>query len=119
MNVQEILQDLNDLFSVFDDPKDKFIQLMDMAKESGQLVDAEKIDTNKIETQEFVLKKGAHIINDIFGGNEDLFYLTKKYHSGVIIMHTQHQKQILQKKNKSNQLTLQPKRHSKRKKKNF
>ena len=48
MSVQEILQDLNDLFSVFDDPKDKFIQLMDMAKESGQLVDAEKIDTNKI-----------------------------------------------------------------------
>lgn len=48
MSVQEILQDLNDLFSVFDDPKDKFIQLMDMAKESGQLSDAEKIDKNKI-----------------------------------------------------------------------
>ena len=48
MSVQEILQDLNDLFSVFDDPKDKFIQLMDMAKESGQLVDAEKIDLSLI-----------------------------------------------------------------------
>ena len=48
MSVQEILKDLNDLFSVFDDPKDKFIQLMDMAKESGHLSDAEKIDKNKI-----------------------------------------------------------------------
>ena len=36
------------------------------------------IDTNKIETQEFVLSKGAHIINDIFGGSDDLFAITKK-----------------------------------------
>ncbi len=59
------------------------------------------IDTNKIETQEFVLKKGAHIINDIFGGNEDLFYLTKKYHSGVILMHTPAPPKIMQKKTQS------------------
>ena len=39
-------------------PKDKFII---------------SVDTNKIETQEFVLQQGAHIINDIFGGSEDLF----------------------------------------------
>ena len=39
-------------------PKDKFII---------------SIDTNKIETQEFVLQQGAHIINDVFGGSEDLF----------------------------------------------
>ena len=26
------------------------------------------VDTNKIETQEFALKSGVHIINDIFGG---------------------------------------------------
>ena len=36
------------------------------------------IDTNKIETQEFALQQGAHIINDIYGGNEDLFILSKK-----------------------------------------
>ena len=53
-------------------PKDKFII---------------SIDTNKIETQEFALQQGAHIINDIFGGSEDLFYLSKKYNNGLILMH--------------------------------
>ena len=48
MTVQKTLQDLNDLFSVFDNPKDKFIQLMDMAKESEGLRDSEKTDHNKI-----------------------------------------------------------------------
>ena len=48
MTVQKTLQDLNDLFSVFDNPKDKFIQLMDMAKESEGLPDSEKTDYNKI-----------------------------------------------------------------------
>ena len=46
------------------------------------------IDTNKIETQEFALSQGAHIINDIYGGSEDLFLLTKKYKSGLVLMHT-------------------------------
>ena len=54
-------------------PKDKFII---------------SVDTNKIETQEFVLKQGAHIINDIFGGSEELFILSKKYKNGLILMHT-------------------------------
>ena len=54
-------------------PKDKFII---------------SIDTNKIETQEFALQQGAHIINDVFGGSEDLFYLSKKYNNGLILMHT-------------------------------
>ena len=48
MTVQETLQDLNDLFSIFENPKDKFIQLMDMAKESEGLPDSEKTDHNKI-----------------------------------------------------------------------
>ena len=46
------------------------------------------IDTYKTETQEFVLQRGAHIINDIYGGNKDLFFLSKKYKSGLILMHT-------------------------------
>jgi len=46
------------------------------------------VDTNKIETQEFALKQGVHIINDIFGGSEDLFILSKKYKNGLILMHT-------------------------------
>ena len=54
-------------------PKDKFII---------------SIDTNKIETQEFALQQGAHIINDVFGGSEDLFYLSKKYNNGLVLMHT-------------------------------
>tara|TARA_Y100000590_G_scaffold228926_1_gene258292 strand:+ start:998 stop:1774 length:777 start_codon:yes stop_codon:yes gene_type:complete len=59
------------------------------------------IDTNKTETQEFVLQKGAHIINDIFGGNKDLFDLTKKYHNGLILMHTPAPPKIMQRKTKS------------------
>ena len=54
-------------------PKDKF---------------AISVDTNKIETQEFALQNGAHIINDIYGGSEDLFFLTKKYKNGLVLMHT-------------------------------
>jgi len=56
------------------------------------------IDTNKIETQEFVLKNGAHVINDIFGGSEDLFLLTKKYKNGLILMHTPAPPKIMQSK---------------------
>ena len=48
MSVQKSLSDLNDLFIIFDDPKDKFVQLMDMAKESEKLTEIEKIDSNKI-----------------------------------------------------------------------
>lgn len=48
MTVLERLQEMNDLFSIFDNPKDKFIQLMDMAKESEGLTDSEKLEINKI-----------------------------------------------------------------------
>ena len=48
MSVQRSLQDLNDLFIIFEDPKDKFVQLMDMAKESEKLTEIEKTDINKI-----------------------------------------------------------------------
>ena len=54
-------------------PKDKFII---------------SIDTNKIETQEFALQQGAHIINDVFGGSEDLFHLSIKYNNGLVLMHS-------------------------------
>ena len=46
------------------------------------------IDSYKIETQEYALNNGAHIINDIFGGSQDLFDLTKKFKTGLILMHT-------------------------------
>ena len=59
------------------------------------------VDTNKIETQEYVLGKGAHIINDIFGGSEDLFFLSKKHKNGLILMHTPAPPKIMQKKTKT------------------
>ena len=48
MTIQEKLKDLKELFLMFEDRKDQFIQLMDMAKESGELSDSEKVDKNKI-----------------------------------------------------------------------
>ena len=56
------------------------------------------IDTNKTETQEFVLSRGAHIINDIFGGSTDLFTLSKKYKNGLILVHTPAPPKIMQQK---------------------
>ena len=48
MNMQQQLTSLRDLFMLFEDPKDKFVQLMDMAKESEYLKENEKIEKNKI-----------------------------------------------------------------------
>ena len=48
MNMQQELTSLRELFMLFEDPKDKFVQLMDMAKESGQLKENEKVELNKI-----------------------------------------------------------------------
>ena len=48
MNVQQQLTSLRELFMLFEDPKDKFVQLMDMAKESEHLKENEKIEQNKI-----------------------------------------------------------------------
>ena len=46
--MQQQLTSLRDLFMLFEDPKDKFVQLMDMAKESEQLKENEKVEQNKI-----------------------------------------------------------------------
>ena len=48
MNMQQQLNSLRELFMLFEDPKDKFVQLMDMAKESEQLKENEKVEQNKI-----------------------------------------------------------------------
>ena len=56
------------------------------------------IDTYKTETQEFVLSRGAHIINDIFGGSTDLFALSKQYKNGLVLMHTPAPPKIMQQK---------------------
>ena len=48
MNMQQQLTNLRELFMLFEDPKDKFVQLMDMAKESEELKENEKVEQNKI-----------------------------------------------------------------------
>ena len=48
MNIQQQLTSLRELFMLFEDPKDKFVQLMDMAKESEPLKENEKVEQNKI-----------------------------------------------------------------------
>ena len=48
MNMQQQLTSLREVFMLFEDPKDKFVQLMDMAKESEQLKENEKVEQNKI-----------------------------------------------------------------------
>ena len=42
------LNDVREIFELFEDPKDKFIQLMDMAKESKVLELSDRVDKNKI-----------------------------------------------------------------------
>lgn len=46
---QDKLNELKELFEIFEDPKDKFIQLMDMAKESTIFNKSDRNETNKID----------------------------------------------------------------------
>ena len=48
MTIQESMSELAALFAIFDNPKDKFVQLMDMARESGGLTENEQTEQNKI-----------------------------------------------------------------------
>jgi len=59
-SIDQELDNLYDLFSIFDDRKDQFIQIMDMAKESNSLSDEYKTDSNKISgctSQAWVISK--------------------------------------------------------------
>ena len=47
-NIEEELKSLQEIFSIFENPKDKFLQLMDMAKDQRPLHDKDKIESNKI-----------------------------------------------------------------------
>ena len=55
-SIEQELDNLYDLFSIFDDRKDQFIQIMDMAKESNSLSDEYKTDL--IRFQDAHLKHG-------------------------------------------------------------
>tara|TARA_B100001996_G_scaffold265877_1_gene207601 strand:- start:182 stop:613 length:432 start_codon:yes stop_codon:yes gene_type:complete len=47
-NIEEELKSLQEIFEIFENPKDKFLQLMDMAKDQRPLHDKDKIESNKI-----------------------------------------------------------------------
>ena len=46
--IKEELKNLKEVFEIFENPKDKFLQLMDMAKNQKPLRDKDKIESNKI-----------------------------------------------------------------------
>ena len=48
MNINNTLNEIEELFSIFDDPKDRLVQLMDIAKESGGITDNQRTDKAKV-----------------------------------------------------------------------
>jgi len=48
MSIKHTLTEIEDLFSIFDDPKDKFSQLMDIAKESNGIPENDRNDKSKV-----------------------------------------------------------------------
>ena len=54
------------------------------------------IDTTKAEVARLSLELGAHIINDVSGGNEKLLNIAQKNKSGFILMHAQGQPKDMQ-----------------------
>jgi len=46
--ITHLLQDIQDLFNFFDDPKDKYAQLIDIGKKSPGLDEIDLVDTNRI-----------------------------------------------------------------------
>jgi cysteine desulfuration protein SufE len=66
------LKELKELFEIFEDPKDKFIQLMDMAKESAIYKKSDRNEKNKITgctSQAWVVVKKNN--NDTFSISAD------------------------------------------------
>jgi len=47
-SIEKELLNFREIFEIFENPKDKFLQLMDMAKEQQPLDDKDKIESNKI-----------------------------------------------------------------------
>ena len=48
LKIEEKLRDFNELFSIFENPKDKFVQLMDMAKNSKGIKESDRVEKNKV-----------------------------------------------------------------------
>ena len=45
------------------------------------------LDTTKPNVAQAGLQAGVHVINDVSGGQTELFELAKKYHAGYVLMH--------------------------------
>jgi cysteine desulfuration protein SufE len=48
MKINNTLNEIEELFSIFDDPKDRFAQLMDIAKDSEGIADSERTEKAKV-----------------------------------------------------------------------
>ena len=69
MTVSEKLSELKDVFDLFDNPKDKYIQLMDMGKNSQMLLPEERNDKNKI----FGCTSQAWVVTDLYDNGTYFF----------------------------------------------
>ena len=59
-NIQTTLNAIGDEFSIFSDPRDKYIYLVDLAKDTMGLTDAERVEKNRIHgctSQAWIVKE--------------------------------------------------------------
>ena len=78
MTVSEKLNELKDIFNLFDNPKDKYIQLMDMGRKSQELLPEERNDKNKI-----------------YGCTSQAWIVTDSYDNGSYFLRTDSDAQIV------------------------
>ena len=78
MTVSEKFNELKDLFNLFDNPKDKYIQLMDMGRKSQELLPEERNDKNKI-----------------YGCTSQAWIVTDSYDNGTYFLRTDSDAQIV------------------------
>ena len=69
MTVSEKFNELKDLFNLFDNPKDKYIQLMDMGRKSQELLPEERNDKNKI----YGCTSQAWVVTDLYDNGTYFF----------------------------------------------
>ena len=78
MIISEKLNELKDVFNLFDNPKDKYIQLMDMGRKSQELLPEERNDKNKI-----------------YGCTSQAWIVTDSYDNGTYFLRTDSDAQIV------------------------
>ena len=78
MTVSEKFNELKDLFNLFDNPKDKYIQLMDIGRKSQELLPEERNDKNKI-----------------YGCTSQAWIVTDSYDNGTYFLRTDSDAQIV------------------------